>query len=269
MTSNTWLDSAKNLIDSFAQTHQVVVRSSERAVSAAFEIGCLHSLLKFYEAQGFSSSAVNLGPGKEYRYLTTPAGNPANFSYIRLVKRRSRFELRQQVRIQSSQNRHVRFTPDLVVIRTRARISGRRSSTYASGRRRFYYVTADQVVAAHECKSTNPFPELLVSFVGMFQLAHAWVHIPGHVERSTRGDHLAPTLFVGGSLSPFHEPMVKALQRMYLINIVTGLHAGTWNIGRSKNRLRLRRDANRSTRPKSNLVTKTLGHSDVTPLPPA
>jgi hypothetical protein len=31
--------------------------------------------------------------------------------------------------------------------------------------------------------------------------------------------------------------MIKALQLLYPMNIITGMHAGTWNIGLSKNRL--------------------------------
>ncbi len=85
----------------------------------------------------------------------------------------------------------------------------------------------------------NPFPELMISFIGMLVAAHIWLDGNSDITVSRRGDHLAPTLFVGGSLRPFHKPMVKAMQKLYPLNIVTGLHAGTWNIGASKNRLRI------------------------------
>jgi hypothetical protein len=200
-----WLATAQQHIEDFCKAHRVVVGATERTVAASFEIGCLHALLKFYEEQGYAASVQNLGAGNFYRYLTTPSGNPDNFSYIGLTKRGARFELRQQVRVQSSESRHIRFTPDLVVVRHGAHIARRRNSTYASGRRRFYYVTADDVIAAHECKSMNPFPELMISFIGMLRVAHRWLDRSGNVVVSRRGDHLAPTLFVGGSLRPFHR----------------------------------------------------------------
>jgi hypothetical protein len=235
-----WLTKVRGEMEAFAKAHRVTISSSERAISAAFEIGCLHALLKFYESHGFEPSTQNLtGPG-EYRYLTTPSGNPHNFSFVRLTRKKQRYELRQQVRVQSGRNKHIRFTPDLIVTREAPAIAAKRDKRYASGRRQFYYVTSDQVVAAHECKSMNPFPELMVSFIGMLQVAHNWLEGKGDFELSTRGNHLAPTLFIGGSMRPFHEPMIKALQQTYPMNIVTGMHEGTWNIGRGKNRLRLK-----------------------------
>jgi hypothetical protein len=236
-----WVSKVQGEIETFAKTHKVIVSSSERAISAAFEIGCLHALLKFYESNGFEPSAQNLTDAGEYRYLTTPSGNPLNFSFVLLKRKRQQYELRQQVRVQSERNKHIRFTPDIVVTRAAVSIAAKRDRRYASGRRRFYSVRSRDVVAVHECKSMNPFPELMVSFIGMLQLAHNWLDGEGDFEVTPRGNHLAPTLFIGGSMRPFHEPMIKALQRAYPLNIVTGMHEGTWNIGRGKNRLRLKR----------------------------
>jgi hypothetical protein len=235
-----WLSKVHAEMDAFAKAHRVTVSSSERAISASFEIGCLHALLKFYESHGFESATQNLTDSGEYRYLTTPSGNPRNFSFVLLTLKNQQYELRQQVRVQSGRNRHIRFTPDLIVTHVSPNIAGKRDRRYASGRRKFYFVTSDDVVAAHECKSMNPFPELMVSFIGMLQVAHNWLEGKGVYEPSRRGNHLAPTLFIGGSMRPFHEPMIKALQRTYPMNIVTGMHEGPWNLGRGRNRLRLR-----------------------------
>jgi hypothetical protein len=89
----------------------------------------------------------------------------------------------------------------------------------------------------------EPIPQLMISFIGMLVTAHIWIDGNSDITVSRRGNNLVPTLFVGGSLRPFHKPMVKAMQKLYPLNIVPGLHAGTWNIGASKNRLRIHRRA--------------------------
>ena len=36
----------------FAVNHQLVLSATERQLSAAFEIACMHALLRFYKSQG-------------------------------------------------------------------------------------------------------------------------------------------------------------------------------------------------------------------------
>lgn len=91
------------------------------------------------------------------------------------------------------------------------------------------------MVAAHECKSMNPFPELMVSFIGMLVTAHKWYPNGKPVVRPEKG-HLAPTLFVGGSARAFYNKMIAAMQSAYNLNIVVGMHAGTWNLREAVNR---------------------------------
>jgi hypothetical protein len=212
-------------------------------VAASFEIGCFHALTEFYEQQGFVIRATNLTPSGEYKYLTSPNGNPNNFSFIRLISRKGTFELRQQVRIRSHLDPDIAFTPDLVVLVKGAALGGEKDPDYASGKRSFFCVDARSVVAAHECKSMNPFPELLVSFLGLFVTAHAWHTGACRVARlAPNGMHLAPSLFVGGTARALHLRMIRALEACYPINIVVGLHVGNWSLlgGRPLNRLTAR-----------------------------
>ena len=48
----TWLSTAKDLMTKFAVNHQLVLSATERQLSAAFEIACMHALLRFYKSQG-------------------------------------------------------------------------------------------------------------------------------------------------------------------------------------------------------------------------
>ena len=237
---DTWVAQIEAKMAAFATQHRLVFTHTARQVSASFEIGCFHALSEFY-ARSFTITPENLTATGEYRYLTSPSGNPENFSYLRLTSGDVEFELRQQVRIRSHLHGDIAFTPDLVVVLAGAAVQSLRDVDYASGKRPFYSVASTSVVAAHECKSMNPFPELLVGFVGMLIAAHDWLEASEHmVRRSEDGAHLAPTLFIGGSARALHCRMIAALEATYPINVVVGLHSGTWSLlgkGRVLNRL--------------------------------
>ncbi len=230
-SAKPWEDQVLDAMKQFAADYSVVYSKKEREIAAHFEIGCLLSLIEFYETCGFTGDVSNPDKDGSYRYLTTPNGNPANFSYIIMTKGREQVEIRQQVRISSHVGKDISFTPDIVVIPRKTRIRKRKDSDYAGGKRSFFFVRSKEVIAAHECKSMIPFPELLVSFIGMLVTGHEWVEN----EETSKvlkddGDHLAPCLFVGGSARSIHLRMIKGLKTAYPINIVVGMHSGTWDL---------------------------------------
>lgn len=238
-TTDPWVSEIEKIISDFAKKHSINYRKSEREVSASFEIGCFHALTEFYE-KNFEVVPENLTSDKEYRYLTTPSGNPMNFSFIRLRKDNEEFELRQQVRIRSHLHTDIAFTPDMLVIASGADINSRRDADYAGGKRSFFCVDSTQVIAAHECKSMNPFPELLISYIGMLVAGHSWISNPNDMSMvSEEGLHLAPSLFIGGTSRALHSRMVHALESCYPINIILGLHVGTWSLLGSARKLNL------------------------------
>lgn len=227
---------AESLAKAFARDHKHVIEWTDRQLSAAFEIGSLHALLRFYESQGYALEPRNL-VGEVYRYLTTPSGNPENFSYVSAVGSDGDFEIRQQVRVQSHLDESIAFTPDIVVLLKGASIDDSKHAEFANGKRPFYRVSSASVVAAHECKSTNPFPELMVGFIGMLVAAHRWYPDGTGYTHSDEGGHLAPTLFVGGTASSRHIRMIAAMGKAFRMNILCGLHEGTWKLTDAKNRL--------------------------------
>lgn len=238
-TIDPWVSAIEQKIKTFAKTHSINYRKSEREISASFEIGCFHALTEFYE-KNFEVYPENLTPNNEYRYLTTPSGNPVNFSFIRLKRGNEEFELRQQVRIRSHLNSDIAFTPDMLVIHAGLEINSSRDADYAGGKRSFFCVDSNNVIAAHECKSMNPFPELLISFIGMLVAGHAWLNSSNDMSKvSDDGIHLAPSLFIGGSPRALHSRMVHALETCYPINIILGLHVGTWSLLNSDRKLNL------------------------------
>lgn len=212
----------------FAARHARHYSFRDRELAGAFEIGCFLALIADYERQKIDVVPCNL-EANEFRYLTTPNGNPSNFSFVELRSAHGGFwQLRQQVRVRSHLHTDITFTPDIVVLDGGAVIGEARDPDYASGKRTFFCVSSDALVAAHECKSMSGFPELYVSYVGMLLAAHKWIGQVGSSAGLGQNGHMAPTLFVGGDASNLHLKMIAALQQVYPMNIVTGLHRGGW-----------------------------------------
>ena len=234
-----WLASVAKAAERFAKNNESLLTWTDKQLAAAFEVGCFHALLGFYENQGYSIDAKNLKDGV-YRYLTSPSGNPSNFSYAHVAGHDGEFEVRQQVRVESHINADIAFTPDIVVLRQDAELLATTDGDFAAGKRRFFRVNSKHVVAAHECKSMTPFPELMVNFVGMLAVAHAWHQNDSTVIFTQGNGHLAPTLFVGGTARGLHLRMIGALQSSFRLNIVCGMHEGTWSLSNAKNRLVLK-----------------------------
>ena len=224
MSSLKWEQEVIKTAKRFCVKHFTTYSYHSKKNSGLFEIGCLMLVERYYRLKGFSVEVKGLKNGN-YKFLTSPNGNPNNFSYIILKKGQCLFELRQQIRIRSHKHEDITFTPDFVVITEGVKIQENKDPNYAGGKRKFFCVDAKDVIAAHECKSLPPFPELFVSFVGMYELAHEWVEI-----RKKKGSkrsplaNLAPTLFVGGSSNFIHNRIADGLMDVYDLNIITGLH---------------------------------------------
>lgn len=223
--ANKWKRRAESLIKKFEREYSSTYVKQERKYFALFEIGCFLTLLDAYRKNGFLIKTKNLNDDGNYRYLTTPSGNPDNFSYILLSKNSVKYQLRQQVRIAVSKDKRIYFTPDIVVIQGNPKISHKKDDLYANGKRSFFYVTSKNVIAAHECKCLEPFPELFASFIGMHTLAHDWRSKKVQKKIVEKG-HLAPSLFVGGKARGFHLEMIAAYEKHFHINIITNLHSG-------------------------------------------
>lgn len=225
-----WLARVEASVERFAREFKIIYAKTDRQLSALFEIGCFHLLVDFYAAS-YEITPEQLDRNGDFSYLTTPAGNPANFSFVALNGEDGEFEIRQQVRVTSRLHPDIAFTPDLLVLRRGSHIAERLDDDYASGKKRYFSVDSSEVVAVHECKSLNPFPELLVSFIGFVAAAHEYFDdAEGRITFRDHGRHLAPTLFVGGSARGLHLRMIRAMRSVLPINVIVGIHSGTANL---------------------------------------
>lgn len=224
---DAWIAQVESSMKDFAANHDLVFTQSARQVAASFEIGCLHALTEFYARGGYDVHPINLSPQGEYLYLTTPSGNPENFSHISLTGHDGVYELRQQVRVCSHLHPEIQVTPDLVVLAQGAVLNRTNRPDYARGKRGFFYVESADVVAAHECKSMTPFPELLVGFLGILETCRAWMDSDEpRFCPSEDGPHLAPSIFIGGDARGIHFKMIEGLERTFPLNVIVGLHTG-------------------------------------------
>src|SRR5689334_7893012 len=110
-----WVLAAEQSARSFAAAHGTTYNFNWDNLWAAFEVGCFHVVVDFYRGP-YHIALQNLTTAGEYRYLTTPNGNPDNFSFVRLTGPGGSFDLRQQVRVQSALDERISFTPDLVIV---------------------------------------------------------------------------------------------------------------------------------------------------------
>ena len=226
--SDPWIANVEAASAEFVGRFGSVYSLSDKALSGIFEIGCFLSIVNDYEKQGVTIEGLNLVEN-QFRYLTTPNGNPNNFSYIRLTKSGKSWELRQQVRVCSHLHDDVNFTPDIVVIEEGACISTDRDKDYAAGKRGFFRVNATSVLAAHECKKldqgTRPLPvrPMPPSDLGHGGNEHApqpsavaqvvLGHLPmrhqarmlGHVTYAESRHHLSRRLALAAQTAQFHE----------------------------------------------------------------
>jgi len=231
--NDTWISDIEGKMEEFAREYSVAYARKKREQSAIFEIGCFLALLDDYHNQRFSITIENLDSDGSFKYLTSPTGNPDNFSYITVEKGKQKFDLRQQIRIRSHLHSDVTFTPDIVVFEHGATVEQKIDPDYAGGKRGMFALAAKNVIAIHECKSLPGFPELYVSFLGMLLTAHSSFQASAGLSQSSVG-HLASTLFVGGESSALHIRMILALQSIYPLNIITGLHKGGWTLTKRK-----------------------------------
>ncbi|HEY4246162.1 MAG TPA: hypothetical protein VGM64_04850 [Lacunisphaera sp.] len=245
MSDDDWVKFVESTIRKFASRHSIAYAKTERLISAAFEVGCFHSLVEYYD-QYADIIPKGLKDGK-FKYLTSPNGNPANFSYVEIKDGNDVYQLRQQVRVRSGVNTDIAFTPDMAVFRIDRKVRELKDPDYAKGKRTFFFVEAEDLVSFHECKSMNPFPELLVSFLGMVFAAFPWARekdFGGYIQKSLL--HIAPTLFVGGSARGLHLRMIKALRDSFPVNVIVGMHYGTWELKKDEHLNTIRSRAVRS-----------------------
>jgi hypothetical protein len=226
-------------ISDFANRFRTTVKAHSGRISDYFEMSCFNLIVKFYELKGYSIKIKNL-QNKQYRYKCSPAGLQENFSYFEVSNsihgKLTKFEIQHNLAVQSSHDKDIFTTPDIVVIKSR---KIKTVSTYYSTKRRFCFIENKNLISFFEVKQFNPFPELLFNFIGVLnELKKEYISDEGISESS---EHLAPSLMISGKSNKQTDNIKNSLEKRYCINIIFDLfHSSAKVFGKTTiSRLRL------------------------------
>lgn len=215
-------------VDEFLTRHGAVIHSHGKRISQYFEMLVYNMVVSSYESDGFQVQIANLQNGA-FRYRITPTGLPQNFSYFTATKTYRRgqtitdtciFEIHHNVAVESRMTKGLLLRPDISVINAGSLQPQARATPYFRGRS-YPIVQNKDLQTFVEVKHLNPFPELLISFVGLLNELHGPAFRKKPSTRRPR--HLAPSLALSGNGNPQTIFIRTALMSRYTVNIFYGL----------------------------------------------
>lgn len=214
-------------IQTFLNYYGTTINREVEKISTLFEITCYNYVIEFYVTQGFTLIPRNpKNSGNFFIYKTSPAGNLPNYSYFEARKtvqtntgpRKISFDIRQNVPVQSSHDLDVYFTPDIVICVNQ--FDTVKDHSYYHATRWRHYLKNEGLISFAEAKHYNPFPEILVSFIGIIHELN-----PSLLKKNGKksGIHLAPSLMVSGRGGAPVERIKTNFEKRYTLNIFLGL----------------------------------------------
>ncbi len=215
-------------IQDFLEKHSTTIAQHASKISTYFEISCYNNIVKFYKNSGFTIQVENLDKKTQsFRYKLGPSGYPQNFSFFVISKtyhyRKNpttfRYEIRQNVPVQSKHDSKIFITPDFVICKNS--INYQKDSQYYQGRREFWFVSNESLVSFAEAKHYNPFPELIINFIGIVN--ELMPSLLNEKNGSNRPAHIAPSLIVSGKGNYQTIRIKKSLESRYKVNIFLGV----------------------------------------------
>lgn len=214
-----WID-RKILVaqaEGFVKKYGFFIRKHAKRISGLVEVAIYNSVVTYYEDQGYTISAQNLGPKKSFKYRLKSSGLIESFSSFKATDAAGdEVLILHNVKIESAHEDHLYYTPDVIVCRPNAAITkAQKNGT------RHSYVTRAGCLTFVEVKHLIPSPEWLFSFSGLV-LEFAPDYVQGKVKTVLSGGHLTPTLVFTGVPSAHSERIVASLCARYGINIICG-----------------------------------------------
>jgi hypothetical protein len=230
-TKSPFKDNAelKAEINSFLRFYRTVFAQEAKRTSAFFELAAYNYLVRFYEANGYKVVPQNLkGQNKnEFIYALSPNAKPDGCSYFLAEKAYQdgttyRYEIRHNLRVQSSHDDEIFVSPDYSVIAENS-ITSVTKQDYYNGKVAYHFVASDDVKSFGETKHYQPGPELVLNFVGLVNELMPKLMASNYPEK--RPKHLGPSLFVSGVGNGHVKKIGASLAKRYRINVFLGLFA--------------------------------------------
>ena len=215
-------------INIFLRKHKTFLSDQGKRISDYFEMSCYNKLVKHYSGLGYKINVVNL-ISKKFKYKLSPSGYPENFSHFEICiddKRRRTglivtFEIHHNLTIQSGYDENIFLTPDISVINKGTIISDYNHYLVANSTKKFCYVRNNDLQTFCEVKNFTPFPELLYSFIGLFnELKSKAIDNGLH---NIAPSHLAPSLMISGKENEHTKRIKHSLESRFSINILFDL----------------------------------------------
>lgn len=215
----------KELI-SFANRYKASFKEHSNRISDYFEMSCYHMVIRYYETLGYHLEVCNL-VGGAFRFKCSPTGHINNFSYFKASKNEStgqavEFYIFHNATVQSSFDDEIFTTPDIVV----SRVADPSFTTdyYLSSKLRLSYIDRGNLITFCEAKHYNPFPELMISFIGTVNELKPRCLDDGE-ECPQADEHLAPSLMMSGAFSKQASRIRDSYEKRYFVNLFDNLFA--------------------------------------------
>lgn len=215
-------DFEKDLTE-FSNRHKITLAEHSKRISDYFEMTCYNLIVRYYEKLGYELTVQNLKGGK-FKYKCSPTGFLQNFSYFKATKVDNQGNVEtvyifHNATAQSAFDVKVFTTPDIVV--SKKENPSESTDYYPSSKMKLTFISKDDLVTFCEAKHFNPFPELMINFVGS-------VHelMPECLDDNMEhpeSEHLAPTLMMSGTLGKPTGKIRESLERRYYVNYFDNL----------------------------------------------
>jgi hypothetical protein len=226
----------ENEIRTFLNYYGTAISREVENIPTLFEITCYNYVIEYYVNQGYILIPRNPAQSDNYFiYKTSPSGNLVNYSFFEARKQiqtekgtmEISFVIRQNVPVQSGRDTDVYYTPDIVICKDQ--YDKIKDPAYYRATRWRHYLKNENLISFAEAKHYNPFPEILVSFIGLIHELNPNL-LKKKGEKS--GSHLAPSLMFSGRGGAPVDRIKKYYEKRYSMNIFLGL---VFNAGSIRN----------------------------------
>lgn len=213
-------------ITSFINKFKAIVKNQSNRISDYFEMSCYNYVVQFYEHCGYDVKINNLISGA-YRYKCSTAGVQTNFSNF-LIKTNLKgmeheFEIHHNLAVQSSHDKHLFTTPDIVVVK---KGTTKVTTKYYDTKRQFSYAENSDAITFFEVKHFNPYPELIFNFIGTVHELKKTIISNNHPR--VKPFHLAPSILTSGKPNKQTLRIKESLEKRYCVNIIYDMfHSGS------------------------------------------
>lgn len=216
------VDFEKDLTE-FSNRHKITLAEHSKRINDYFEMTCYNLIVRYYEKLGYVLTVQNLKGGK-FKYKCSPTGFLQNFSYFKATKVNDQGNgetvfIFHNATTQSAFDEKVFTTPDIVVSKTET--PSESTDYYPSSKMKLTFISKDDLITFCEAKHFNPFPELMINFIGTVHELKPEC-LDDKIEHSD-SEHLAPTLMMSGTFGKSTGEISVSLEHRYYINYFDNL----------------------------------------------